>query len=225
MGLVMGYKMTHDSGFAPNPFHGYLTLATCKPVIRRTRVRGNWVAGFASKALVHQARSRGVQLPYMGLVYLMQVTEDPQPLAAYFEDPRFALKKPTLDTRSPRLRCGDNIYSDDGKGGYRWWPNEHHKQSSLLHDTGGRNALISSNFWYFGRKALVPPEGWALFLGEKLSDGRSFYCPPMFLERISDYFHEMGIKSGIHGDPCLWASDLGDSGAKICSINQRCRSV
>nr|WP_269667332.1 hypothetical protein [Polaromonas naphthalenivorans] len=28
--------MTHDSGFAPNPFHGTLTLATCKPGIRRT---------------------------------------------------------------------------------------------------------------------------------------------------------------------------------------------
>ncbi|WP_198140678.1 Nmad2 family putative nucleotide modification protein [Polaromonas naphthalenivorans] len=30
------YLMTHDSGFAPNPFHGTLTLATCKPGIRRT---------------------------------------------------------------------------------------------------------------------------------------------------------------------------------------------
>ena len=24
------YKMDHDYGFAPNPFHGFLSLATCK---------------------------------------------------------------------------------------------------------------------------------------------------------------------------------------------------
>ena len=27
---LFAYKMTHDTGFAPNPFWGYLTLATCK---------------------------------------------------------------------------------------------------------------------------------------------------------------------------------------------------
>jgi hypothetical protein len=31
------YKMTHDSGFAPNPFYDILTLATCKPGIRKTK--------------------------------------------------------------------------------------------------------------------------------------------------------------------------------------------
>ena len=46
---VMGYKLRHDTGFAPNPFHGFLTLATCKPAIRRCRAKGDWVAGFASK--------------------------------------------------------------------------------------------------------------------------------------------------------------------------------
>jgi hypothetical protein len=94
MDRVMGYKLTNDTGFAPNPFHGYLTLATCKPMIRSTRKKGDWVAGFASKELVRNAKLHGIQIPYMGLVYLMQVTEDPLPLARYFDDPRFAKKIP-----------------------------------------------------------------------------------------------------------------------------------
>jgi len=37
--------LKHDSGFVPNPFHGYCTLACCKPQIRRkARERGGWLA-------------------------------------------------------------------------------------------------------------------------------------------------------------------------------------
>ena len=32
---LFAYKMTHDTGFAPNPFWGWMTLATCKSQIRR----------------------------------------------------------------------------------------------------------------------------------------------------------------------------------------------
>jgi len=57
---LVSYKMTHDSGFAPNPFHGYRTLATCKPGIRRSGNRrvGDLVAGFTSGALCGDAVGR-----------------------------------------------------------------------------------------------------------------------------------------------------------------------
>ena len=32
------YRMDHDYGFAPNPFWGTLTLATCKAQIRKSLV-------------------------------------------------------------------------------------------------------------------------------------------------------------------------------------------
>lgn len=204
MTSVLGYKMTHDSGFAPNPFHGHLTLATCKPALRRARNQGDWVAGFASKALVANARAKGVQIPYMGLVFLMQVTEAPMPLADYFSDPRFARKKPDLASRNRTHRCGDNIYSSDGQGGLRWWPNEHHPESWMPHDISGRNALVSSRFWYLGKKAFAPPEGWSLFLGTKLSDARTFHCPASFLARVQDHFAAAGIGQGVLADPCMW---------------------
>lgn len=43
------YRETYDTGFAPNPFHGVLTLANCKPAIRRTAEVGDWVAAFTAK--------------------------------------------------------------------------------------------------------------------------------------------------------------------------------
>ena len=33
---LYSYIVAVDSGFAPNPFHGFCTIATCKPRIRKT---------------------------------------------------------------------------------------------------------------------------------------------------------------------------------------------
>ena len=49
--IIRAYKITHDTGFAPNPFHGYLTLATCKLGIRLKAKVGEWICGFDSKKL------------------------------------------------------------------------------------------------------------------------------------------------------------------------------
>lgn len=41
------YKIEHDFGFAPNPFHGTLSLATCKGDIRKNKnlQLGDWIVG------------------------------------------------------------------------------------------------------------------------------------------------------------------------------------
>lgn len=60
---LYSYKMTDDSGFAPNPYHGILTLATCKPRMRHNTQVGNWVAGFTSARMrQHPGRSGKVDL-------------------------------------------------------------------------------------------------------------------------------------------------------------------
>lgn len=38
---LYAYAITRDLGFAPNPFHGFCTLATCKPGIRKTAKVGD----------------------------------------------------------------------------------------------------------------------------------------------------------------------------------------
>ena len=45
---LFSYKLTNDSGFAPNPFGRVMTLATCKPKIRQSKIPGDWIAGFTS---------------------------------------------------------------------------------------------------------------------------------------------------------------------------------
>jgi len=62
---VFSYIVTHDSGFAPNPFWGFCTLACCKPMIRKTAVRGDWIVELSPKKLGNR------------LVFVMEVTEDP----------------------------------------------------------------------------------------------------------------------------------------------------
>ncbi len=66
---LFSYKLTHDSGFAPNPFGHTLTLATCKPQIRLRKSVDDWIAGFTSRTLA------GHDVGSERLIYLMRVAE------------------------------------------------------------------------------------------------------------------------------------------------------
>src|SRR5690349_13718477 len=92
------YVVARDFGFAPNPFFGVCTLATCKPRIRSTAEIGDWVVGTGSKT----------QNRHKKLVYAMLVTEA-MTFDSYWRDPRFQLKKPNLRA-SKKFAFGDNIY-------------------------------------------------------------------------------------------------------------------
>src|SRR3981081_4702898 len=59
------YVVARDYGFAPNPFYGICTLATCKPVIRRTAAIDDCVIGTGSKSRGREGR----------LVYVMRMDE------------------------------------------------------------------------------------------------------------------------------------------------------
>ena len=152
---LFAYKMTHDSGFAPNPFWGYLTLATCKPKIREHKRPGDWIAGFTSKTLC------GDWVGDERLVFLMQV-EEKVALADYFEDRRFESRVPRQSPAANVYRCGDNIYrplvpnARDARE-FEQVPNKHHGPEEKDHDLNGRHALIARRFAYFGVEALRVP--------------------------------------------------------------------
>lgn len=143
------YVVTRDFGFAPNPFHGYCTLATCKPRIRGSAEIGDWVMGVG-----------GVRLKARGkCVYLMKVTEK-MTFDDYWRDSRFGVKKP-LRNGSAVMMVGDNIYHRDA--GNRGWIQEdsHHSNGdgsanmrNLATDTKSENVLISEHFYYFGSAAV-----------------------------------------------------------------------
>lgn len=55
---MWSYRITYDTQFAPNPFKGVLTLATCKPMIRSSSLSkpGVWIAGFAGKTIKQEPK-------------------------------------------------------------------------------------------------------------------------------------------------------------------------
>lgn len=152
---LISYKMTNDSGFAPNPFHGFLTLANCKPGIRKSGRRkiGDWIAGFTSSEL------NGDSVGEERLVYLMKVT-DIVTYEEYWNNPKYKVKKPKLKLARIKNKAGDNIYKPlirNAKlpGHFKQIPNKFHFIKNKKDDLSGLNVLISKYFFYFGCKPLI----------------------------------------------------------------------
>lgn len=67
MPTLFAYVMTDDDGSAPNPFHGFCTLALCMPMTRGAAQVGDYVVGLAGKRLRKGGDWR--------FIYAMQVLE------------------------------------------------------------------------------------------------------------------------------------------------------
>ncbi|MGH7982219.1 MAG: hypothetical protein ACREFF_03620 [Candidatus Udaeobacter sp.] len=154
MCAVYMYVVDRDFGFAPNPFHGYCTLATCKPGIRSTAQLGDWVVGMGGKNLGATGRC----------VFAMEVT-DKIDFQEYWTNRRYITKRPVRNGSSLRL-VGDNIYHRDGETSEWQQADSHHSKPdgspnplNVQNDTKSDRVLISEHFLYFGREApLVPAE-------------------------------------------------------------------
>ena len=142
---LFSYVVARDYGFAPNPFHGYCTLATCKPEIRYAAQIGDWVVGTGSKT---QGRADHI-------VFAMRVTET-LTFNDYWTEPRFRCKRPNL-FGSKKQAFGDNIYHI--RFGSADWiqENSHHSYDdgttnfrNLNADTKRDRVLISNDFAYWG---------------------------------------------------------------------------
>lgn len=143
---LFSYKMTHDTGFAPNPFGCFLTLATCKPLIRKHKKIGDWIAGFTSKKLNND------NVGEERLVYLMKVTEK-LTFADYWE--KYKQKRPDKDSDDLINLAGDNIYKPIGNGQFEQIKNDHHNEKHQERDLSGKYVLISDDFYYFGSEPLT----------------------------------------------------------------------
>lgn len=142
---LYSYVVARDFGFAPNPFFGVCTLATCKPAIRRLAKEGDWVVGTGTAA-----RKRSGYL-----VFAMRI-EETLSFDQYWSDARFARKKPNL-RGSKKQAFGDNIYSRKGSSAPWRQINSHHsfpdgKRNALnVHnDTQTNRMLLSRHFVYWG---------------------------------------------------------------------------
>jgi hypothetical protein len=141
------YVVRYDSGFAPNPFYGYCTLATCKPTIRKSAQIDDWIVGCGSN---EKSVRRGGHL-----VYAMRVTEALD-FRSYSLDARFQRKIP-YRRGSRKQSCGDNIYLRDPTE-TRWLQRDSFHRNldgtenaaHIKRDTGVNRVLVSDDFVYFG---------------------------------------------------------------------------
>lgn len=139
------YKLDHDYGFAPNPFWGIMTLATCKAQLRHNKrlELGDWVAGFGSVGMNN----------LNCLIYAMKV-EQVLTFDEYWDNPKYDCKRPVV-TGTLCQMYGDNVYHTvEGKviqehcahsldSGV---PNMGHYDT----DVSGENVLLSKHFYYLG---------------------------------------------------------------------------
>jgi hypothetical protein len=144
---LYSYVVRYDSGFAPNPFYGFCTLATCKPLVRKSAQVGDWIVGTGR---ADKKTNRGDHI-----VHAMQVTET-MDFRCYDADPRFLRKKP-MRQGGRKQSCGDNIYFRDADNN-RWLqrdsfhtnPDGSLKPEHVTRDTGVDRVLISDKYYYFG---------------------------------------------------------------------------
>ncbi len=191
---LLTYVVARDYGFAPNPFHGYCTLATCKPVIRRVAQPGDWVVGTGS------ARGKRVNR----LVYAMRVAETLK-FDEYWADPRFRSKRPNLHG-SKKQAFGDNIYRSAPEGWHQ--ANSHHSMDNgtpnprnIANDTQTDRVLIASEYVYWGGSGPFIPEEFHPLV----CDGRGHRCkfPEDLIVRFIDWLRR-NAGTGYQGEPLDW---------------------
>lgn len=156
------YVVDRDFGFAPNPFHGYCSLATCKPGIRNSAIEQDWIIGMGGNRLKATGRC----------IFAMQVSNKIT-FNEYWTNPLFANKKP-MRNGSRKTIVGDNIYCYNDSRNSWSQADSHHSHAdgslnthNLKTDTKSHSVLLSNHFWYFGSTAPNIPEAILKNIGYK----------------------------------------------------------
>lgn len=194
------YKITRDYGFAPNPYFGFCTLATCKPKIRKKSNIGDWIAGFGGQNTVAAGK----------LVYLMQVNEK-LTFDEYWNDPRFQKKKPIF-TKSIKYCYGDNIYHHNENGNWLQEDSHHSLKDginylNLERDTSVNKVVISENYWYFGKDAIKLCDELSVIIPKNRGHRRFVNTEAEeYIVNLLNYINDNKYSSGIRGLPFSWNS-------------------
>ena len=198
---LYSYILTYDTGFAPNPYHGYCTLATCKPKIRRSAQVGDWIIGTGSKNM--NTCSKRIKIDKSGyLVYAMRVTEV-LTFNEYWNAPRFKAKRPVKGA-GKKWECGDNIYFRDPDTGelaaVEW--SYHLGQDDKCGDTSVDRVLIGEDFVYWGGDGPPMPPEFSIFVST--TQGHKCRFPEEDVRRFVEWLRGTREK-GIIGEPTGWS--------------------
>lgn len=196
---LYSYVLDHDFGFAPNPFFGVCTLATCKPQIRERAAIGDHVMGTGCAKRGRSGR----------LVYMMRV-DGVTDYDAYWADERFTRKRPVLG-RGVAHAFGDNIYHRDEDGAWQQansfhtFPDGTPNPYNRDHDTHSRKVLVGHEFVYFGGQGPEIPADFRNWRGDDVCSGRGYrrHFEDGLAEAVIDW--AMGLGHGRVGMPADWA--------------------
>ena len=180
------YTVKYDTGFVPNPFWGYCTLAHCTPNHMGVQLSSeDWVMGTSDS---NHGNS---------LVYAMEVSERIH-FNDYFHDVRFQKKKPDL-TGNWKKQCGDNIYQLSSTGQWQQAPSLFHtSQSEIIKDTKHPYVYVSEKFWYFGENSIEIPAEFQSLIWKRQGCKTNY---PLKLVKGFTNWIEANFEIGIHGLP------------------------
>ena len=151
---ILSYRMTHDTGFAPNPFWDYLTLAACTPNHVRAKLNpGDFLVGVESNQLRDMRQKAGLCSQKDNLIVYIAEIDEVLTLDQYYHDPKFVEKK--YSSTNWKTRRGDNVYYKV-HGKWKWTPNHMHANNKHAReqDMKGDRVFIAKNFSYFGDKCI-----------------------------------------------------------------------
>ena len=194
---LFSYIVARDFGFAPNPFFGVCSLATCKPKIRNSARIGDWIVGTGSKS----RNKQGV------LVYVMRVTET-KTFNEYWKNEQFQQKKPNL-RGSKKQAFGDNIYFRDETGqwhqldSHHSYPGGRPNQHNIQRDTKADRVLLSTDYTYWGGAGPPIPQKFDEFGLCCAGIGHKNRFSEEMVKAFVKWFRSLGEK-GYCGAPLDW---------------------
>jgi hypothetical protein len=203
------YVVDRDFGFAPNPFHGLCTLATCKPVIRRVAKEGDWIVGMGGSRLSATGRCIFAMKVYRSITFNQYWTD------------RLYLDKRPVRNGSKKMMVGDNIYHrTEGQwvqlNSHHSHPNGAPNMHNVRNDTQTDSVLVSDYFFYFGSAAVeIPAE---ILQAIKYKNGRSHRKFSLeAAQPIISFLQDNFAPNTLHGDPF----DFEAASARYSAENNR----
>lgn len=169
-GNIFVYKLTCDNGGAPCVFDGTLSLAICKPRIRTSALKDDWIIGFGGRS-VPELRDK--------LIYVARISEVKQ-AGGYYEGGMYADRP-------------DCVYERVGSG-YKYRDGKvYHKPGEFDHDLGAAPGyqrawcLLSTQFVYFGGAEERPSIGPVRDIYENLPRDFKKNHPPEIRTRLEEF--------------------------------------
>lgn len=189
------YCLRFDNGSAPNPYWDICTLTICKPDIRRTANKGDWVVGLGS------ANSRIGDISDC-VVYAMKVT-DKIGLWGYDNlcQKKYPGKIPDWDNTDFKRQVGDCIY-DFSNGPRPAIRVGVHDERNRETDLSGINALISDYFYYFGDNPVKLPQQLRPLIHKQQKHRVKLNRP--YVEQFVQWIERLGFeRNKLYGEPQL----------------------